>query len=397
MTTNTAIYTNKSQNIGLAAYLGPFQQYINPYKQNVLNCLHSTFDIKYFGPGYHNSLSDYKSQIDYYDFVIFDHYSIETEKFLKSNSPFGGSYSNVSVSDLGDFLKEIPIVLNSISAQKIFIANLDYYAASETLAERLDILRPLIISKTDENTTLNYKTYFEDHLMSGSKMMKLHVEPTNVWSNLIKEHSKSIISIPHFIALSEFNFRKKATNKPAIDIPGITYHDRKECFQLLNPIDKLHSHTQNFIHKYFLILNKINKGFTENQLRKFRTQFLNRLSKSAAHITTGGPFLFPVRKFYEIPARNAAMMCKIFYGASHQGFIEYKNFLPINHDQDKSIYHELLEGNERIKNIQQAGFSHILDNHSTPARIRQLQSSFDLILLDKYNGSLWEKGEYINR
>jgi len=89
-------------------------------------------------------------------------------------------------------------------------------------------------------------------------------------------------------------------------------------------------------------------------------------------------------------------MCEIFSGVSHQGFIEFNNFLTISHDQDISIYHEFLESHERIKNIQKAGFSHILDNHSTPARIQQFQPSLDLILQDKYSGSLWEKGEYTN-
>ena len=121
MKKNTFTYPRNSQNIHSAAYIGPFQIYLNPYKENILNCLHSTFDINYFGPGYKNSLSDYKSQINSYDFVIFDNFSIETEKFLKSSSPFSGGYSNVNVSDLGDFLKEIPIVLNNTSAQKIFI------------------------------------------------------------------------------------------------------------------------------------------------------------------------------------------------------------------------------------------------------------------------------------
>ena len=395
MKINTATYTCRSQNIRSAAYLGPFQIYHNPYKENILNCLHSTFDIKYFGPGYQNSLSDYKSQIDCYDFVIFDNFSIETEKFLKSNSPFSGGYSNVNVSDLAEFLKEIPTVLKNTSAPKIFIANLDYYAASKILAERLERLRPFIISMTDENTTLNYKTYFRDFYTSESKKMKIS-KPTDVWANLIREHSKSIISIPHFVALSEFDFRKKVSSKSTIDIPGITYQDRKDYFHLLNPMDRCRLHTQNLIHKYFLMLNKINRGLNENQLRNFRTKFLDRLSKSAAHITTGGPFIFPVRKFYEIPARGATMMCEIFYGASHQGFIEYKNFLPISLNQDESIYHKLLEGNEHIKNIQKAGFSHILNNHSTPARIKQLKSSFDLILHNKFNGSVWEKGEYTN-
>ena len=383
------------EGIGNAAYLGPFRQYMNPYTENVLDCLHSIFDIKYFGPGYCNSLSDFKSEIDKYDFVIFDTFSIELEKNITARSPLAGSYSNVTVGALKGFLTEIADILDHVSARKIFIANMDYYATSEKVVERVEALSPFIISMTDRNSTLKYLSHAEELNLTKAIMAK-HAQPTNQWFDFVSRRSELIISIPHFMALPEFDFCNTKSKYFKIDIPGIAYQDRRNYVSYLNTTDKFNYYSHHIRYKYFLLINKMNNGLSQTQLMNFRAQFMKRLSQSPAHITTGGPFMVPVRKFYEIPARSSSMICKIFYGASHQGFAEYLNFLPISDYTNRSIYQQLFENREQLYDIQKAGFAHIMKKHSSPARIKQLLSSLKLIQIDKFQGSIWKNGRYTN-
>jgi hypothetical protein len=378
-----------------AAYLGPFRQYMNPYTELTMECLTGVFAIDYFGPGFRRSLKDFVKKSDDYEFVIFDSQTAESEKFLNSDRPFGGSYSHVTKVELNAYLREIQSVLASVGAEKIFIANLDTYATEQALVDRLVDLKALTLTMSDKNTTLGYATYKKERELTDTTMLG-HTHPTDVWRNYVSNCQERIISVPHFIGLAEFDFQDNGTRRSTIDIPGIGYEDRQKFVHMLNRGDRLRF-TEEFVkYKSLLFLNRINRRFTQTQLTKFRSRFLTRLSNSLAHITTGGPMKFPVRKFYEIPARNALLVCESFYGAQHHGFEKGIHFLPATEGTIQLLYDKSEKDDRAFGGMRDAAFSLVMEKHSLPARLRQIRPSFDLISSGSFHGSIWQDGRYLN-
>lgn len=382
-------------NLKRAAYLGPYRQYMNPYTELVLACLHGTFRIDYFGPGFSLQLNDFVSASTKYEYVILDSMTIESEKFLASNHPFGGAYSHVSKSDLDTYLNSVQPVLSASPAQKIFIANFDTYATDPRLVDRLEELDALTLSMTDLNTTKPYKSYQEERKLSEKERFG-HRQATDVWYDYVTRRKDRIVSVPHFVAMHEFDFRDRSARAAIIDIPGIGYEDRQKYKRLLNRRDRFNYRIETVKSKTHLLLNKLNGRFTQKQLYNFRNSFLDRLGNSQCNITTGGPMKYPVRKFYEIPARNAAMICEIFHGAAHHGFEEGQNYIAASEDSIANAYDRASKETNVFANVRCAAMALIRNKHSLPARQRQISSSLDLILQGTFCGSVWQDGEYLN-
>ena len=122
--------------------------------------------------------------------------------------------------------------------------------------------------------------------------------------------------------------------------------------------------------------------------------FYSILNSSKISYTCPSGAEFPVRKFLEIPASGALLMCQKFKNFENFGYINKKNVISVelNELEDAAHYYlkELDLSQEIVNNCQKF----LLENHSTNSRIKQMRDALELISKNNFKGSSWKNGSF---
>ena len=128
-------------------------------------------------------------------------------------------------------------------------------------------------------------------------------------------------------------------------------------------------------------------------------QFMNSeqrkiLNNSQFSYTCGSEIKWPVRKFFEIPAAGAVLLCSEFNGMRDAGFIHGENCMII----DPNNIHEILskaKKTNKFDKIARNGRDMIATSHSLSKRSEQLSVAIDKTLDASFCGADWVNGELI--
>lgn len=372
-------------------YLGFNRSYTNPTAELILRIFGRIAHLDYYGPGFSDEISLSKGiekwfneQPTEYDFIVVDSYILECENIVKRKKPF-----------LGDFLRFEPHLFAKYSlsyqkfflqhqGRKIFISNWDVYNISEAnIAKLLD--SDTFVLEGGISTT-NPKELIEQEY---GKPFELG---NDNWYHYVKNHKEKIISFPHLISDNEFDFSPLYARPYAFNVIGAPYDERKDAKRLLTPSQKRNDFKE-------LIKLKIKqrsiRSMSELYLNQLRTKYLGEISRSKLCFCSGSPWLYPVRKYFEIPARGSVAIGWKCTGFENLGFIHGVNFIvaPTN---DKII--EVLQqaDDNELQTIAINGRSLIWDQHSNVARAEQLSESLQRITEGTFKGSFWKVGQYLH-
>src|SRR5262249_8591368 len=132
---------------------------------------------------------------------------------------------------------------------------------------------------------------------------------TSEWHAFLKRQSDRVISLHHFVGDNEFFFRGLAERRKRIAVPGVGYVMRERALaalrrQKIKPASRM-------IFRGFLAANRLGLPVFSRflPLRMFNVAFQGSLLDSRCAFTAPEGSGMAVRKFFEIPAAGAVLLC----------------------------------------------------------------------------------------
>lgn len=371
-------------------YLGFNRSYTNPTAELILRILGRITDLEYYGPGFSDEISLSKGidkwfeEQPSYDFIVVDSYILECEKIMTREKPF-----------MGDFLRFHPSLFyqHSLSYQKfflqhqgkkIFLSNWDIYNISEAnIAKLLDSGTYVLEGGI---STTNSKEQIEQEY---GKPFELG---NDNWYHFVNNYKARIISLPHFISASEFDFSPLFMRPHVFNVIGAPYDERKDAKKLLTPAQKRNDLKELIKLK---IKQRTIRSMSELYLNQLRTKYFAEISRSKLCFCSGGPWLYPVRKYFEIPGRGSVAIGWKCTGFANLGFIDGVNFIvaPTNAEITKILQKA---DDSELQRIATKGRSLIWEQHSDVPRADQLSESLHRIAKGTFKGSFWKAGQYLH-
>jgi hypothetical protein len=217
---------------------------------------------------------------------------------------------------------------------------------------------------------------------------------SNAWIDFVTENSARVLSSLHFVAESEFYFRAIEQRKTIASVPGAEYFLRREArgFLKRNGIKtggKLLFNTYRLLSKFRL---PVYSNFLP--LRIFNTSYQENLLDTRFVYTARGGFGLPVRKFFEIPAAGAVMICIPPLGFAEMGFVDGVHYLEAEPKDSPELILELSRDIGRAQTIASNAQKLVWQSHTLTARGVQLRKCLESIRAGTYLGSRWRQGKF---
>lgn len=374
-------------------YVGFNKKYLNPHSETILRILGSIMDFSFYGLGYSNQealdlgIESWVALQDEFDFIMADGAVIlspELYENVDENSLF--KMDIINFKPKGNYLKYVSefhsFFVNS-SYEKIIFSNFDAYQIKQTTVDTIIKTKAYIIDFGGRHLYDSLKSINEKY-----DMMKFKANDN--WFNFLKKYEERIIVVPHTIGSLEFDFTPIALRKNKFTVIGAGYAERKEALKIL-PLQMRFHHFFNQIKGF--INSKLKSKMTSKKMALYQSSYFKKITDSQFTYCSGGPVLYPVRKYYEIPARGSVPIGRECSGFTDLGFINGENFIVAKNNIELKTSLEKYSINE-LQKIANQGRKLIWEKHSDWARREQLKTIFNLIFQGKFKGSYWEKGEY---
>jgi hypothetical protein len=371
-----------------ALFVGFNRSYTNPTAETQLRVIGSITNLDFFGPGFVNNqdlLKGIEAWADKkkYDIILTDSYVFEYDNIICREKPFAGDFLRFKPEYYYEYVKEYFDFFQNSKINKILIGNWDTFGINKILIDRIHQSNTLVI---DPGFTLQE---------SKEKILVKYGEPcygNDNWFDFTNQYKEKVIAIPHTISSIEFDFSPLMNRNHRFSVIGAPYPERKKASELMENYQKIKQFNKRV--KSWILFKRI-KSFSEKELTLLRLDYMRECSDSIFCYCSGGPWLYPVRKYFEIPARGAVAIGWPCNGFENLGFVDGYNFISaINNRMIKEVISDF--NIEDVQSIATNGRSLIWEKHSDWARAIQLSESFQLILQDKFNGSYWKNGLYMH-
>jgi len=324
-----------------ALYLDLNYGYINPTKGLLLKLSKLIFEeVITYGPG-HVSYDELKNGIN--SFIKrngnFDYILTNESIFYSYNAK---AWNKDSIKDLyKSYCVKFPkshLEFSIIRDITDFISNFEgklllYKLQSDLYNQRIKNMELL------ENKKFKIVTFGEDliskietlEFVDNEKFIK---NKNNLWFNFVKDNKARIISTPHFVDDIEFKLSDSTYRSNKVLVPGVKYWFRKEVLKIL--LKKNYLKNDNFIYPIsnFLMRFGISMYSTEFGINFLSNTFINSIKSSKFAFTCGSALKMPLRKFFEIPALETALICYPFKNADKFGFIDNETCYYVNSPED---------------------------------------------------------------
>jgi hypothetical protein len=110
--------------------------------------------------------------------------------------------------------------------------------------------------------------------------------------------------------------------------------------------------------------------------------------------TARGGFGLPVRKFFEIPAAGALLLCSPCTGYEELGFVDGIHYYAVEPHDLPAFVQEIIRTGAGSA-VAASGRKVVANNHSLQARAQQIRRCLDGLLNGTYRGARWQKGEFV--
>lgn len=389
-----------SQQRARVLYLSFNIGFMNPTRQHLISALAQATDLRLYGPG-HVDRSELDRGVQHvidtegpFDFVITDEYVLqnfdtsrtESNRFVNHACRFD-RHLLIKAVEWREFMK-------SYSGRRIItLLQSDYYNFQENQIERLESLADHYITWGSE--LIWPRAAFD---RSQTPVQGIDQSITERWTDRYRDftqtHKDRLISCPHFVGAEEFGGPPLARRKVPWANLGADYTARVVARTKLDGANL--QRTGRWIPQAFSVASRLkynvySKYWTIELLQwGFRRAF--RQAKYA--FTCGSVLRWPIRKYFEIPANGAVLVCERPEGFEALGFEDRRNAVVCN-ARDILDAHAWLEANPtRAQEIADAGQDLVLRKHSVEARSQQIGAALRCILEDNFAGSRWHKGEF---
>ncbi|MDP2035630.1 MAG: glycosyltransferase [Polaromonas sp.] len=378
---------------------------------NPTNTLMSTLvaaavdDICFYGPGFvseaqlSQGLLRFIDQTGPYDALVlgpnvplFSRSSEDTlaaAKYAKRFTALASSPNDL-VKYFDDVLAAVP--LTPIPLRFACLVTLDYYGCTGNHIERLEKFGLHVIAP--DSTFATRLEQLPRWANQEAHFVRKKDRISNAWADFTTAHPDRIVTALHFIADSEFSFRGLSARTASVSIPGVEYVLRRQAVAALK--EKGIRLSTKGIFNGFRLANRIGLPVFGRfvPLKLFNLFFFRDLIDTRFVYTARGAFGIPIRKFFEIPAAGAMMICSPPLGFSEIGFRDGEHYINADPANLPDILQMFGADIDRAQAIAAAGRKLVFEKHSLRARAEQLRACLEAIKQGAYESGSWKEGSF---
>lgn len=381
-------------------YIDANVSFINPTRNLLPVAIMSAADVTFFGPGHVSS----------------DILARGLPAFIDAHGPFDLAVSNTLV--LFSDMKDPAAYAETVRRAYAYEGALDDLHYLPVLAKQFAELTLPRLAVLLENDFYNWTARERDLVASradyfigfGEELSPLIVDmpyvrmerfansATDIWANFAKHNRSRIASLPHFVSDSEFAIAPLSARPHDWSIMGVQYHARGVARDALRAIsiepvmDTRMRRVLNLARRLRLL-----RGEKRIAQRFLNQNFGDRIASTRFSYTCGSGLMMPIRKFFEIPAAGAVLVCRPFYGFSALGFEDGVNCVVSEPERIGDVHHRLTYDQDFAQRMASAGQKLVFERHSLAARARDLADIFKALSAQKFFGSHWVGGHHVLR
>jgi hypothetical protein len=213
------------------------------------------------------------------------------------------------------------------------------------------------------------------------------------WKTFVVDHQNRVISMPAMLDFDEFCFRPLKLRRDEWSVPGTRYRSRAIARRELKAMGKRLGGGAHYV--FMKALSGLGLPLYRQRalLDLYNGGFVRTLQESQLVYTCGSAMKMALRKFFEIPAAGAVLVCDPCYGFEALGFRDGEHAILCQPEQLAERF-AAKQNLEALQEIATAGQRMVLRTHSISARARQMRRCVDAIVAGRFRGSYWEKGEF---
>lgn len=379
--------------------------HINPTANQLPVLIQAQFpDVKFYGPGFSNpedlalGLRSYVDRTGPFDAVILG----PATPFLNGdNSLDEGAIGylmrftahHLNVNALKNFFSDTRLAFGKleIPVKVISVLNFDYYATTQ---KQIDVLLHHSIGVIGPNHQFVSRLGDLPDFASREKhFVKKADRFSDAWHDFLAKYPERVITATHFVGPQEFFFEPLSGRSYQVSVPGVEYVLRKDAVNRLAKT-KLRLASKNYFH-FYRVASRLGFPMFSNavSLRMYNFLFQRTLAETRCVYTAKGGFGMPIRKFFEIPASGALLICSPCNGYRELGFEHGQHYIQAEPDELLDALNSWLD-HPRGQEIASAGQALTHVKHSMSARGAQIGSCLQEMVMGTFRGARWEKGEY---
>jgi glycosyl transferase family 1 len=383
--------------------IGSNYRYINPTNSLIPAALSKVFVTRFYGPGY-VSQTVLQGGVERYieslggvdlvfaskDFCLGDG-SGRLIRFLDRYTVMlnGGQVTAEAYADISAFLKRnrnrVVLLLTDLDPHSVPQAWLD---SIEQHASYYVTWGAQFLNTLGDERWVAAEAYMQKKLQAG--------QPLGLLDEFAAREERHIISLGFFVSETEFYWGDLADRPYHACVPGSKYARRTYFLESLKQIPDLRIPRFWYKAAYQIAERFFLPPFCNFYLvHLYNLMFQRALSLSRCCVTDGGANNYPVRKFFEIPAAGALLVCPPATGMQALGFRANVNYIPVREPAEAvEVVKALAAEPERFEAMAAAGREQVFESHTLSARARQLELAVQRILAGTFCGSLWEDGRF---
>lgn len=292
------------------------------------------------------------------------------------------------------FLKDLFAVLPEIDIEHRIATslNFDYYGATDAQVQRLQDLNLTLIGPNEQ--FVRPLAELPDFVTQEKHYQRKKARLSDCWFDFLHAHPERVITALHYVVPSEFSFTPIHSRRPVVAVPGVEYHLRKEANMALRR-SGIRMASKWYFHLYQM-MNRLGMPVygTPWGLHLYNQFFQRTLKESRYVYTARGGFGLPIRKFFEIPAAGALMLCSPCTGYEDLGYVDGVHYHSVEPD-DLPEFLQKLSRTGAGHDVAVAGRKVTAKNHSLQARARQIALCLEALTKGTYGGARWHRGEFL--
>ena len=299
-----------------------------------------------------------------------------------------------SVLQVVEFVKDLFKVLPRLNIEHRLASsmNFDYYAATKAQLQCVHDWNLSLIGPNEQ--FVRPLAELPAYVRQEKHFRRKESRVSDCWFDFLHSHPERVITAVHYVLPSEFCFTPIHLRRPIIAVPGAEYYLRKNAIADLRR-SSIRTASKWYFHM-FRVLNKVGVPVYGNSLglHLYNQLFQRTLRTSRYVYTARGGFGLPVRKFFEIPAAGALMLCSPCTGYLELGFVDGVHYHAVEPDELSSFLHKLTKTGSG-HDVAIAGRTLSAINHSLQARATQVAACIQALTNGNYRGARWNGGEFV--
>jgi hypothetical protein len=369
--------------------------FLNPTRTLVPLALAHACDVLYFGPGYSNS----------------DGLRRGIDELIEAEGPFDAVVASPLIL-FGDIYR---ISADTLSKSYHFTfprQDVTTLSALTTALEQLRVVRVAILLESDyynwSHREIDALERRADYVIGfGPEFWRCKAElpdlgreafagqATDAWADWVGANAERIASLPHFVAETEFRWDRLAHRRHDWGMPGIQYHARRQARATLAR-NGLRPLGESPLRRVMGLLKKLKVMRREPRWLQhhLNADHQDRLGSVRFAYTCGSGLNMPVRKFFEIPAAGAVLVCQPFNGFAAAGFRDGENAVVCRPEKIMEAHRALASDLAWAQKIADAGSRLVFERHSLAARARQFADTLAAMADRSFAGGRWVDGRY---